>query len=871
MESIPKDTKYNVKTVVALAAIVATVCLFCVVLRLKLDSLLYNNISGQVAQRAFVLAQSVNARINVQLDALSSIAHLAENDTTRMCDILSAANFDEGQVNYGIVSLDGTLVCGDSSVSVKPNEFSGIVQSFRGKHIASYNSERGILLSVPIYRNGKVRNVLYKLYDNIHARNYFDAGCMEDDCYSSIRDQDGNTIVGFDSPIDFSLVENDLKKQMELYSSSAYRKRINGSVYYFFMADLQLPGLSLVGMIPELSLNHGVNQVASLVLGGVGALALLLFAGFGVMFFVDRRHRDKRHRRNLLNSPEEIGHVKSVVLESVGHEILSPIGEILGMDTIIIKESKDPFLKEYAQNIQSAGQSLLSLANSIMDLSKMEVGNMELYPVEYNLFNILCDCYKMAVIRINEKALHFEIEVDQTIPSDLLGDEVRIRQIINNLLQNAIKYTTNGSIAFKIGYERQEKAHSDNLDTIMLTISVQDTGIGIRDEEMSKLFMAFRRIENRSEQEAEGTGLGLTLVKRLVDLMNGSIVVDSEYGKGSNFKVVIPQKVIKNEVIGDFNKRYREYVTASEIPRSHFRAQNASILAVDDVPMNLRVMTGLLKETAVQVDIAGNGMEAIEKIKRKHYDIIFIDQVMPIMDGIETRSIIKSLADHPNKETPIILLSINTMSEAREACQKANFTDFLTKPLREENLFAILLQYLPAELISYDEPEKSEIDQNLDESYYTQSHMGVPLVADKNEPSQQNDGLESYQKIKEIERLLPEDLENLAASGFVDVKLGINCAEKDENQYRKNLQDYSSSNMDALLEKSLKEEDFERYRLQVRTLKKRSLEIGGIDIASLAKSVEYACNTGNYDFVRMHHSELIREYRNFIKVLKELI
>ena len=150
MESIPKDTKYNVKTVVALAAIVATVCLFCVVLRLKLDSLLYNNISGQVAQRAFVLAQSVNARINVQLDALSSIAHLAENDTTRMCDILSAANFDEGQVNYGIVSLDGTLVCGDSSVSVKPNEFSGIVQSFRGKHIASYNSERGILLSVPI-------------------------------------------------------------------------------------------------------------------------------------------------------------------------------------------------------------------------------------------------------------------------------------------------------------------------------------------------------------------------------------------------------------------------------------------------------------------------------------------------------------------------------------------------------------------------------------------------------------------------------------------------------------------------------------------------------------------------------------------------
>ena len=718
MESIPKDTKYNVKTVVALAAIVATVCLFCVVLRLKLDSLLYNNISGQVAQRAFVLAQSVNARINVQLNALSSIAHLAENDTTRMCDILSAANFDEGQVNYGIVSLDGTLVCGDSSVSVKPNEFSGIVQSFRGKHIASYNSERGILLSVPIYRNGKVRNVLYKLYDNIHARNYFDAGCMEDDCYSSIRDQDGNTIVGFDSPIDFSLVENDLKKQMELYSSSAYRKRINGSVYYFFMADLQLPGLSLVGMIPELSLNHGVNQVASLVLGGVGALALLLFAGFGVMFFVDRRHRDKRHRRNLLNSPEEIGHVKSVVLESVGHEILS-------------------------------------LANSIMDLSKMEVGNMELYPVEYNLFNILCDCYKMAVIRINEKALHFEIEVDQTIPSDLLGDEVRIRQIINNLLQNAIKYTTNGSIAFKIGYERQEKAHSDNLDTIMLTISVQDTGIGIRDEEMSKLFMAFRRIENRSEQEAEGTGLGLTLVKRLVDLMNGSIVVDSEYGKGSNFKVVIPQKVIKNEVIGDFNKRYREYVTASEIPRSHFRAQNASILAVDDVPMNLRVMTGLLKETAVQVDIAGNGMEAIEKIKRKHYDIIFIDQVMPIMDGIETRSIIKSLADHPNKETPIILLSINTMSEAREACQKANFTDFLTKPLREENLFAILLQYLPAELISYDEPEKSEIDQNLDESYYTQSHMGVPLVADKNEPSQQNDGLESYQKIKEIERLLP--------------------------------------------------------------------------------------------------------------------
>ena len=871
MESIPKDTKYNVKTVIVLAAIVAAVCLFCVILRLKLDSLLYNNVSGQVAQRAFVLAQSVNARINVQLDALSSIAHMAENDTTKMCDILTAANYDEGEVSYGIISLDGSIVCGDSSVNVKPSEFSGIVQSFRGKHIASFNSERGILLSVPIYRNGKVRNVLYKLYDNIHARSYFDISCMEGDCYSSIRDQDGHTIVGFDSPIDFSLVENDLKKQMEIYSSSAYRKRINGSVYYFFMADLQLPGLTLVGMIPESNLNQGIKPIASLVLGGVGALALLLFAGFGVMFFIDRRHRDKRHRRNLLNSPEEIGHVKSAVLESVGHEIISPIGEILGMDTIIIKESKDPFLKEYAQNIQSAGQSLLSLANNIMDLSKMEVGKMELYPVEYSLFNILCDCYKMAAIRINEKALHFEIEVDQTIPSDLLGDEVRIRQIINNLLQNAIKYTTNGSIVFKIGYERQETAHNENLDTIMLTISVQDTGIGIRDDEMSKLFMAFRRIENQSEDNVDGTGFGLTLVKRLVDLMNGNIVVDSEYGKGSNFKVVIPQKVIKNEAMGDFNKRYREYVTASEIPRSHFRAPNASILAIDDVPMNLRVMMGLLKETSVQVDIAGNGMEAIEKIKRKHYDIIFIDQVMPIMDGVETLSIIKSLAEHPNKETPIILLSVNSISEAREVCQKADFTDFLTKPLREENLFAILLKYLPGELISYDEAEKNEIDRNLEEPYYTQSHMGVPLVADKNDTAQPNDRLEPYQKIKEIERLLPEDLENLAASGFVDVNLGIDCAEKDENQYRKKLQDYSKSNLDMLLERSIKEEDFERYRLQVRSLKKQSLEIGGIDIASLAKSVEFACNSGNYDFVRMHHSGLIREYRNFIKVLKELI
>ena len=384
--------------------------------------------------------------------------------------------------------------------------------------------------------------------------------------------------------------------------------------------------------------------------------------------------------------------------------------------------------------------------------------------------------------------------------------------------------------------------------------------------------MAFRQIESQSEYEIEGAGLGLTLVKRLVDLMGGNITVDSEYGKGSCIRVVVPQKVVKNEVLGDFNKRYREYVATSEIPRSHFRAPNACILAVDDVPMNLRVMTGLLKETGVQIDMASNGMEAMEKIKRKHYDIIFIDQLMPIMNGVETLSIVRSLADHPNKDTPIILLSVNTTSDAREVSRKAEFTDFLTKPFREENLFAVMLKYLPQELVSYEDVAIDKVDGDVEEPHYSQSYQGVPLVADKNEPSsQQDDGLEVYHRVKAVDRILPEDLENLSASGFVDVKLGLDCSDKDENLYRKKLVEYSKSNADLILELSLKEEDYERYRLQVKMLKSESLGIGAIDIASLAKSIEYACNSGNYDYVNLHHSALMREYRNFIKVLKELI
>lgn len=401
---------------------------------------------------------------------------------------------------------------------------------------------------------------------------------------------------------------------------------------------------------------------------------------------------DLTKEKNMLCELLQANEAKSQFLANMSHEIRTPINGILGMDSMLLKECQDEGLREYAKNIQSAGQSLLSIINDILDISKIESGKLEIIPTRYELFSILNDCYNLTKVKIEEKPITLHMKINENIPAKLYGDEVRIRQVMNNFLSNSAKYTHEGSITFGVDYE--EKSEGE----IWLIITVSDTGIGIKEEDLEKLFASFTRIEEKRNRNIEGTGLGLNLTKNLVDLMQGEITVKSIYEEGSCFTAKIPQKIIDKTPMGDFDKRYRQYIHQSEEQAISLCAPDAKILVVDDVPMNLIVVKGLLKATKIQIDTAKNGASCLELVQKNRYDIIFLDHLMPEMDGIETLQNMKLLEENPNRNTPVIMLTANAIVGAKEEYMEAGFTDYLTKPVQETLLHEMIMKYLPKEL-----------------------------------------------------------------------------------------------------------------------------------------------------------------------------
>lgn len=379
---------------------------------------------------------------------------------------------------------------------------------------------------------------------------------------------------------------------------------------------------------------------------------------------------------------------KSQFLANMSHEIRTPLNGILGMDAMLLEECKDDNLKEYAQNIQHAGQSLLSIINDILDISKIEAGKLELLPVEYDLFTVINDCYNITKVRAESKSLFFRIETNPMLPSVLLGDEVRIRQIINNFLSNAVKYTKKGTILLSVDFEPIDE------EKTMLVISVKDTGIGIRNEDLDKLFESFTRLEEKQNRNIEGTGLGLNLTQSLVHMMGGEIHAESTYGEGSCFTAKIPQILIKKEPIGDFWQKHQQLTAVSKPEQTSVYAPDAKILVVDDVPLNLKVIQGLLKKTGIQVDTAIRGQECLDLVCKNRYDLIFLDHMMPEMDGIETLQKMKESSENLNIHTPVVMLTANATRGAREEYMGYGFSDYLTKPIKEVELQNMLQQYL---------------------------------------------------------------------------------------------------------------------------------------------------------------------------------
>ena len=394
---------------------------------------------------------------------------------------------------------------------------------------------------------------------------------------------------------------------------------------------------------------------------------------------------------------ESASEAKSSFLANMSHEIRTPINAVLGMDEMILRECKDDQILEYASDIDSAGHQLLSLVNDILDFSKIESGKMELHPVEYELFSVMNDCYNMIFMRAKRKELEFRIKNDPNIPAFLYGDEVRIRQIIMNLLTNAVKYTKDGSVTLELSFSNIDE------ENINLIISVKDTGIGISEENQKYLFDSFKRLDEKSNRNIEGTGLGLSITKRFTEMMGGQIGVNSVLYEGSEFTVTIPQKVADKNTIGNFderlNKRNAKGDAAKEEKsvekREKFTAPKARILVVDDVKMNLNVVRLLLKNTEIQVDLASSGDECLKHTLVKRYDLILMDHMMPIMDGIEALHKLRGQVDGLNVSTPVVALTANALVGAQEMYLNEGFVAYLSKPVKSSDLEDCLLKYLP--------------------------------------------------------------------------------------------------------------------------------------------------------------------------------
>lgn len=510
---------------------------------------------------------------------------------------------------------------------------------------------------------------------------------------------------------------------------------------------------------------------------------------------------------------------KSAFLANMSHEIRTPINVMLGMNEMILRESESEEIRQYAKSIERFGGYLISLINNVLDISRIESGKMEIEEGKYEPRQLLDEVMLIAEKQAEQKSLKINLMFDETLPKYLIGDVIHIKQILLNLINNAVKYTQEGQIDLKV---------SQNEEKTKLIFEVKDTGIGIKEENLSVLFDAFMRVDSKKNAKIKGTGLGLAIAKQLAEQMGGRIHVESVYGQGSSFFVELPRKKISDEKISDI-----EWKEDDERKRRSFVAPQAKLLVVDDNKENLMVVKSLLKRTAVFVDTADSGEECMDKVRQNRYDLILLDYMMPQMDGIDT---IRELKKDPQFHTPVIALSADVTKGIEQTFLREGFCAYLSKPVMWRKLEDLMLQYLREDLVFVREDHKEE------------------------------------QKIKDEEF---KQLKKQLQENDIEIEEGLRLLDGDFMQYRKLVEffaEYQKEHMrrmqQLMAQKEVKADEITRM---MHTLKSNAKAIGAMHLYEIAREMEDRGKQKDIEYIMSGYGLLQLEWGRVFHAAKEFL
>ena len=849
----------NRKIVAGMLVFVAILGVVGILMHDRMKQLLNYYVEQQAVRQAELLTQMAQEQFDAELRQLEWTADFVQHYEEKGQDIQDAVDIfaaQEESVSVGLLEMDGNAVCGQALDFLA---FDGIRQSFRGESAVSYGRDQGLLFTVPIYRGKNVRYVLYKMYDTNLLYDKFGLSCYEGVGRVLIMDRQEQIIIssGSGAALDSDFLQtaeiyaglSKMREQLQVMTATATYVTARDDNYFLFSSEIADEDMFLVGMVPESVAMEGITYLVVLVLWVFGLLLVALIIGMFYLFAAEEKARESDELREAKMMADKANSAKSEFLANMSHEIRTPINAIMGMNEMILRECEQENISEYAQNIHSASQTLLSLINDILDISKIESGKMEIIDRTYDITDLLSDVINMVRIKAEDRNLWFYINIDETIPCELWGDGTRNRQILINILNNAVKYTKEGGVTLTVSREHMEG------DQILLKLQVADTGIGIKKQDIPKLFRNFERLDLEENRNVEGTGLGLAITYRLVEQMGGRIDVESEYGVGSTFTVYLPQGIMNDSPIGDFQKKYRSTIKQSTHQyRESFIAPDARILVVDDTSMNLLVISQLLKKTRVQVDTCLSGKECLYMVEKEHYDVILLDHMMPEMDGIETLKILKNMYNHKCQDTAVIALTANAIVGVREMYMREGFSDYLSKPVDAHDLEEMLRKYISPDKIK---PVTEEIKAK---------RTGERQVA--NSVSEETDGQNTQTEEKR---------------GWLDVDLGLSYCADSEEVYKEALQEFCDveQEMRQILDEAYESEDWVNYTIHIHGLKSSALSIGARKLSDEAASLEKAGrevqkeNAAHRDeliqYIRDYHGKTMKIYGDSIAEAREFL